>query len=556
MNTETKQCNKCKEAFIIEIDDFAFYEKMGVPAPVLCPSCRFQRRCLFRNEMTLYNRTCALCGKSVISMYNPKSPYTVWCHKCWDSDVWDPYSYGQKYDPSRPFFEQLGELLRRVPKKTTVTSSGAGPNINSDYANMAGGNKNCYFVFNTGNCEETMYSRGLRQCRDTVDAYFGNDIERCYETVNVQESSGVMWGQNVTGSLDSTFLLNCSGCSNCFGCVNLRNKSYHFFNEPLSKDEYKKRVKAVVGSYAGTEEMRRKFEEFALKHPRRENSNLKTVNSTGNYLFESKNLSDCFEASKCEDCKYGFSIKLAKDSYDSIGYGYSSELLLECVAVGYAQHIIGSYWVEMDSQDVAYSFAIRNGKYCFGCDGLKGAEYCILNTRYEKEEYERLRERIVEELKAADEYGLFLPPALAPFAYNETVGQDNMPLTKKEALAAGFRWEDELQMTKGKETMVPDDIPDHIKDVPKSITDEVLKCVSCERNYRITPSELRFYQKMIIPVPRKCFYCRHADRLNRRGPMKIFDRTCDMCSKQIKTVYAPDRKEIVYCEQCYQSEIV
>ena len=57
MNQETKQCQNCKQEFTIEPDDFAFYEKMGVPAPVLCPSCRFQRRCLFRNEMTLYNRT-------------------------------------------------------------------------------------------------------------------------------------------------------------------------------------------------------------------------------------------------------------------------------------------------------------------------------------------------------------------------------------------------------------------------------------------------------------------------------------------------------------------
>ena len=189
-------------------------------------------------------------------------------------------------------------------------------------------------------------------------------------------------------------------------------------------------------------------------------------------------------------------------------------------------------------------------------DGLKGAEYCLLNTRYEEEGYERLREYIVEELKEANEYGLFLPPALALFAYNETGGQDNMPLTKKEALAAGFRWEDELQMTKGKETMVPDDIPDHIKNVPQSITNEVLKCISCERNYRITPSELRFYQKMTVPVPRKCFYCRHTDRLDRRGPMKIFDRTCNRCSRQIKTVYATDRKEIIYCEQCYRAEVV
>ena len=42
--SETKVCQNCKKDFVIEPDDFAFYEKMKVPAPTFCPDCRMTQR--------------------------------------------------------------------------------------------------------------------------------------------------------------------------------------------------------------------------------------------------------------------------------------------------------------------------------------------------------------------------------------------------------------------------------------------------------------------------------------------------------------------------------
>ncbi len=540
---------------MIEGEDFGFYEKMGVSAPANCPECRFQWRAVWRNEMSLYNQKCKLCGKSVITMYHPKSPYVVYCNSCWTSDKWDPFSYAVTYDASCPFFDQFGELLKKVPKCATYSTASMGPNINSDYANFAGSNKDCYLVFNSGpQNENCAYSRGIMRSRDAFDAYYGLDVERSYEGVNIQKSTGVVWGQNVVECLDSWLLLSCSGCTNCFGCVNLRNKSHCFFNEQLSKEEYDKRVSEIMGSYAKFQEALEKFKVFALQFPRRENNNLKSVGSSGDYIFECKNAVNCFEVSGCEDIKYCFAPKFVRDSYDILGHGRQSELLLEGVGVGVATKVIGSWWVD-NAHDIEYSFATRSGEYCFGCDAIKGGSYVILNKKYSQEEYQKIRGQIVAELKQKGLYGLFIPPALAPFAYNETVGQDNLPLTKEEATKRGFRWEEEQQLTRGKETLKSEQILDHIKDVQDSITQEVLGCTVCGRNYKITPAELQFYRRMLIPIPRQCFYCRHADRLKRRGPMKIFDRQCAKCSKAIKTTYAPDRPEIIYCEACYQPEV-
>ena len=46
-------------------------------------------------------------------------------------------------------FEQLRELAIKVPKFATYSSVQMGPNINSEYANFAGGNKDGYLIFNS-----------------------------------------------------------------------------------------------------------------------------------------------------------------------------------------------------------------------------------------------------------------------------------------------------------------------------------------------------------------------------------------------------------------------
>ena len=130
-----------------------------------------------------------------------------------------------------------------------------------------------------------------------------------------------------------------------------------------------------------------------------------------------------------------------------------------------------------------------------------------------------------------------------------------MPLTKEEALSQGCRWEDDLQMTKGKETLLPENIPDHIGDVHDSITNEILKCISCERNYKITEQELLFYRKIILPIPRQCFYCRHHDRIRRRGSFKFFIRECFKCGEDTYTNLTTEVAPIMYCEKCYQQEV-
>src|SRR3989344_3830979 len=111
-----KICQNCKKDFEIKKEDLNFYEKMKSPPPSYCPDCRMMKRLSFRNERTLYKRTCSKSGKQVISIYPENTLFPVYDQHIWWGDEWDAIDYAQDYDPSRSFFDQLLELKNKVPR--------------------------------------------------------------------------------------------------------------------------------------------------------------------------------------------------------------------------------------------------------------------------------------------------------------------------------------------------------------------------------------------------------------------------------------------------------
>jgi len=206
----------------------------------------------------------------------------------------------------------------------------------------------------------------------------------------------------------------------------------------------------------------------------------------------------------------------------------------------------------------------------FGCVGVQKKQYCILNKQYTKEEYEVLVPKIIEhmnEMPFVDKkgrvykYGEFFPPELSLFPYNESLAFSDFPMTKEEAIEEGYGWKDPEEKDY-KITLESEMIPDHIKDVTDEILTETIGCAHggecsdrCTDAFKITKQELDFYRAHNIPIPRLCHNCRHAKRVKNQSPMKLWDRKCAKCGKDIKTSYAPDRPEIVYCENCYNAEV-
>lgn len=190
----------------------------------------------------------------------------------------------------------------------------------------------------------------------------------------------------------------------------------------------------------------------------------------------------------------------------------------------------------------------------------------IFNKKYSKEEYLILKEKIIEHMRGTKEYGEFFPPSIAPVYYNETQGNLYDPLSKEEVLEKGWHWEENLPGTFGKETISHSNIPDTLEEVSDTYLNEIFACTSCSKNYNITRNELSFYRKENIPLPRRCPTCRYKRRFDLRPLRKLWHRSC-MCEKlnhvhngkcevEFETSYAPDRPEIIYCEQCYQQEVL
>ncbi|MBI2415777.1 MAG: hypothetical protein HYV33_03895 [Candidatus Kerfeldbacteria bacterium] len=69
------------------------------------------------------------------------------------------------------------------------------------------------------------------------------------------------------------------------------------------------------------------------------------------------------------------------------------------------------------------------------------------------------------------------------------------------------------------------------------------------------PTELAYYRQFGVPIPQLCPQCRHLARMKMRNPRQLWQRHCAKCAAMVTTTYAPDRPEIIYCQDCYQQAV-
>ena len=265
MEEETKICQNCKKDFLIDTEDFNFYEKIKVPAPTWCPDCRQQRRYAWRNERTLYRRNCDLCGKSKVSVISPNKPYKVYCNECWWGDGWNPEEYGQDFDFNRPFFEQFAELLKKVPRQILLMKNC----VNSDYTHHSIDNKNCYYSFSIFVSENVLYSTNIyNNMRDSADCYHATDgsNERHYECIDIFNSYQCQYSFFLRDCSSCYYCYDLRNCSDCFLSTNLRSKSYVFLNQQYNREESQKKIKEYnLGSREVREKLYKEFPSYMHK---------------------------------------------------------------------------------------------------------------------------------------------------------------------------------------------------------------------------------------------------------------------------------------------------
>jgi len=306
-----------------------------------------------------------------------------------------------------------------------------------------------------------------------------------------------------------------------------------------SKEEYEKKKKELdFGSYKILSKSENLYNKFALNLPNRYASIIKSTGATGDMIMNSKNVKRCFDLyGNIEDSKYLIHFVDAKDCYDIYGGGAVISLSYEGVDVGIEASRQLFAVLTHSCLETYYTYMCFSSKNLFGCIGLCGKQYCILNKQYTKEE-------IIK-----NGYTYRVPPE-----------KDYQTTIKSE------------------------DLPDHIKDVSDFILEEIIACpnngqesTQCTKAFRIIKPELEFLKNNNIALPRYCPNCRHYQRLKQRNPFHLWHRQCqcaginsenkkykntiehthgdESCPNEFETPYAPDRPEIIYCEKCYQQEV-
>ena len=554
-------CTQCKNEFEILQDEKDFLQKISFqygdskftfPLPSICPDCRSQNRTAHRNEAYLYHSKSALSGKQLITLYSPKAswgkPYKIYTQEEWQGDSWDPLKYGRDFDFNRPFFEQFFELVKDVPRLPLMQVS----NENSPFTTGTGYCKNCHMINSSEYCEDCYYGKLFQNCKSSIDCSYLYDSEYCYECFSVYKSYNCIYLYYSSNCSDCWFSENLNGCRNCILCTNLSHKEYYFMNQPLEKEEYEQRLKDLKGSYRNFEKAKEILNQLRKERICKYANIVNSENCTGDFIENSKNCKDCYDTNGSQDCRHVMVGVEIKDVYDCSNMYVKPELNYQVLGTIETYNVAFTLYA-FHSQNILYSEQIFHSKDLFGCAGLKRKQYCIFNKQYTKEEYEKLVPKIIEHMKKTGEWGQYFPVKYAPHGYNETLASEYYPLTKEEVLKRGWNWHDEdgESAYEGPEI----EIPDSIKDVPESITKNILKCAKSGKFYKIIPQELKFCRTIGVPIPRNCPDQRHSDRMELRNPRKLYDRKCNKCELSVKSTYSPDRPEVIYCEKCYLESV-
>ncbi len=549
MQKENKICEHCKKNFSITEGELNLYKKVDIELPTLCYFCRLKLHLSFWNFGKFRKGISDLSGESLITVL-PEDKYPIYTLTEWHSDKWDPLSYGKDYNQNVSFFEQIESLKKLVPRPHQVGTKNTG----CDWCDDTWESKNCYLSRSMIGCEDLFYSYRNLNVSNSIDVNVCFDSEKCYDCGDCHNSYKLFYSRHSRDCIESSFLYDCRNCQNCFMSWNLRNKSYCIENVQYSREEYFKKIESLnLGSYESVQALKKRFAELVKNEVvHRENFNLKTYNSSGNYLMDVKDCNNCNTLNDSEDCRNclrGFKLKSCID----LSGCWISELLGNCCKChdSYAlKYSVGSF-----SRYSEYIDLCIECEYCFGCIGLKKKKYCILNKQYTKEEYEVLKNKIIEDMKKRGEYGKFPPYSMSDGPFNFSTGIFYFPETKKEdILALGGYWEDvnESQL----EGMPTSDLPDSIKDVSDDIITQALICGETGWRFNVTQNELTFYRENNIPLPRYHFDVRTKRSLKYLTVLQSYPYKCFYCRKDIMAYYLPEwGYQKIACEECYKQNI-
>ena len=558
-----RSCQWTGEQFPIFENDVTLLEKLSpvvngkkyqLPLPDYAPYERMLQRLASRNNRFLYKRKCDLTGETIISTYSKNKPYKVYGVDAWHSDKRNVFEYGREFDFSRWFFEQFQELKVVVPRLAVYVDH---TSVNCTYANGAVSAKNLYLCDTCAYSEDAWYSSWILHGEYCMDCYKVEKIRNCYRAIQCKESESLQYCLSCDNSNTCYYSVQLMNCHHCFWCSNLVNASYCLFNKQVTKDEWQDFVDQH--NFWSYEQRQTRYDQWVHETlPQTIFPNMDQVTtseSLGNRMVWCDKCFRCFDQLQGQEIRYcSDSIPVfatcMDTSYSNGEKGYMNFSVLW-------NNLYGNTftWV---SNDCYYCDSCQYSNHLFGCVGLNNASYCIFNKQYTKEEYFEKIQQIIEKMIDDDEWWKFFPPALATFAYNETVAHEYEPLSKEEAFRRWYQRQEEIppvDLPENAEVIKTSELPDDIAEVDESISSKILLDEQTQKPFRIIWSELAFYKKMKLPLPRHHYDQRYAAKRLLTPGRKFHIRNCDKSWKKMISIYKQDDPFTVYDLKRFQKEM-
>jgi CxxC-x17-CxxC domain-containing protein len=546
----------CEKKFDITNEDIKFLKLLRVPPPENCPTCRRHKRLSFFSWTRFFQRSCNAPehDEKVISSFPPNCPFSVVDIPYYQSSDFIPTLAGFAPDETKSFWSQLYELRKHVPLPAIVQEAS---NVNAEYSMGGRSSKNVYYSTGVFYSEDVLYSNGVLHCQECLDVFFTRKSSRVYEAIKsdrITNSSYVYFSQEC---IDSKFLFNCRNCTDCFGCVNLRNRRFCFFNEQLSREAYMEKLKSLnTGSRDTLRALLERFWLFVKSQPVRATQNLSSKDVKGVYIKNSRDCKNVFDATGTEHARHSQGLLSHSDSMDVTISG-ASHHLYETANVGSQSSAVKFSAVSKFVTESEFLLNCRNCQNCFGCVGLENKSYHILNIPYEPDEYWDKVDRIKFTMLKRGEYGRGVPISFSPFAYNITLASVTFPLTPEAVKKLGGYTQDETESNVGNlPTLKIEQVPPSIDKVQDSVLQKAILSEYSGRPFKIVPQELAFYRRYRLPIPIFHPYERMDSRAKIFGCYKLYETTCARCKKATQSVFDPTEGFTLYCDECYNAEVV
>lgn len=526
-------CSLTGEKWMMDQVEINWFRHFNVPPSKMSPATRWF---LLNGETIGYEwwwNKHAETGKPILTYVHPATGMNVLPDAEWFQK--DFVSLGRPYDSSRSVFDQMLPLRLQVPLAATYNVRDPQNSISL----LSYGDVNSYFVI-ACRSKESFYSSDAFDVEQVAETFMIKNTSKSFRLIYCERLYNVRVAMNCFDCSNSAYLFDCRNCEYCFGAANQRSKTYLWFNEQLTREEWERRRAEVDLSRRSVYEANlQKFSALVDAAFWPEGFNEKAPNCTGEYLRN------------CDHCTSAFASDGAKDSeWICYSYGKTERNYLCCGAVDGSDNYFSATVPDSSNclfgmnlsrcLNVEYCIACLNCENCFGCVGLNRKTFCIFNQQYSEVDYWIKLDEIKCAMLDSGEYGEFYPTSFASTYPRESVSGINLGMTQEDIAKYHFPDFDPESAGAigelGDVTLLKDPalIPDAIADVNVDEWGGVaLLDKQMGRRFAFLKHELTFYKEQKIAPPTRHFIHR-VDSLYHTANLFLLEEThCAKCGKKL-----------------------